>query len=324
MDLESASQIAAKHFGITGNATTLAGERNPNFLITNTTEKFVLKIHSVDEIPQIQLQQKVLAALEYLVKFQTPKSVPATSGELLVDLGEGKFARMLTWIDGALWSQAQEIGDIQKAQLGRLIATVDSKLATVDCADFRNTLDQPFGWNALQANELVTDIALIKDVGLRNQVSTIFDRISNRTLAKLSALPHQLIHNDANDNNVVVSNGSVSGLIDFGDLIYAPRVCGLAVGCAYQLDANDPVASIYAIVRGYHEVSALSAAELEVLFDLICLRVATSVVMAHRQLAADPNNEYLSISQNFFRSLLPALTSVSDRLSHYRLRNACG
>ena len=60
MDLESASQIAAKHFGITGNATTLAGERNPNFLITNTTEKFVLKIHSVDEIPQIQLQQKVL------------------------------------------------------------------------------------------------------------------------------------------------------------------------------------------------------------------------------------------------------------------------
>ena len=324
MDLESASQIAAKHFGITGNATTLAGERNPNFLITNATEKFVLKIHSVDEIPQIQLQQKVLAALEYLVKFQTPKSVPATSGELLVDLGEGKFARMLTWIDGALWSQAQEIGEIQKAQLGRLIATVDSKLATVDCADFRTTLDQPFGWNALQANELVTDIALIKDVELRNQVSTIFDRISNRTLAKLSALPHQLIHNDANDNNVVVSNGSVSGLIDFGDLIYAPRVCGLAVGCAYQLDANDPVASIYAIVRGYHEVSALSAAELEVLFDLICLRVATSVVMAHRQLAADPNNEYLSISQNFFRSLLPALTSVSDRLSHYRLRNACG
>ena len=324
MDPELASQIAVKHFGVTGTATALAGERNPNFLIATATEKFVLKIHSADEIPQIRLQENALAALDHLVQFQTPRTIPATSGELLVEIGDRKFARMLTWIDGALWSQAQEIGEIQKAQLGRLIATVDTKLATVECTDFRTTLDQPFGWNALQANELVADIALIKDAELRNQVSAIFDRISNRTLAKVQALPHQLIHNDANDNNLVVADGKVSGLIDFGDLIYAPRVCGLAVGCAYQLDANDPVASIYAIVRGYHEVTALSAAELEVLFDLICLRVATSVVMAHRQLAADPSNEYLSISQNFFRSLLPALTSVSDRLSHYRLRNACG
>jgi Ser/Thr protein kinase RdoA (MazF antagonist) len=174
---------------------------------------------------------------------------------------------MLTWIDGELWSQSKDLGENNKAQLGRLIASVDSQLANVDCTDYRATLDQPFGWNALQAKELVADIALIKDAELREHVSTIFNRITNRTLAKVLALPHQLIHNDANDNNVVVAIGSVTGLIDFGDLIYAPRVCGLAVGCAYQLDANDPVASIYAIVRGYHEVSALSPAELEVLFD---------------------------------------------------------
>ena len=324
MDIEFARQIAKKHFGIDGSATSLAGERNPNFLISSPTGQFVLKIHDSSEVPQIQIQETALATLEQLANFQTPKTVPAASGEMLVDLGEGNFARMLTWIDGDLWSQSQGLGESHKGQLGRLIATVDSKLATVDCTNFRATLDQPFGWNALQAKELISDIALIKDAELRSQVSTIFDRIANRTLAKVLALPHQLIHNDANDNNVVVSNDSVSGLIDFGDLIYAPRICGLAVGCAYQLDANDPVASIYAIVRGYHEVSALSPAELEVLFDLVCLRVATSVVMAHKQLAADPDNEYLAISQDFFRSLLPALTSVSDRLSHYRLRNACG
>jgi len=324
MNIELAHEVAEKFFKKSGDIEVLAGERNPNFLVTTSAGKFVLKIHSGEEVSQIQIQESALSALEQLAKFQTPKTIPAASGELLVDIGEGKFARMLTWIDGDLWSQSKDIEENNEAQLGRLIATVDSQLATVDCTNFRTTLDQPFGWNALQANELVTDIALIKDPELRDQVSTIFDRIASKTLAKVLALPHQLIHNDANDNNVVVFNGSVSGLIDFGDLIYAPRVCGLAVGCAYQLDANDPVASIYAIVRGYHEVSALSPAELEVLFDLICLRVATSVVMAHKQLAADPDNEYLSISQDFFRSLLPALTSVSDRLSHYRLRNACG
>ena len=249
--------------------------------------------------------------------------MPAKSKELLVDAGNGKFARMLAWIPGELWS-ASETSESHKVALGRLIATVDNELASVDVAKYRSVLDRPFGWNALQVQSLVDDIELIKDADLKAHVKLILDRVINGTLAKVKALPHQLIHNDANDNNVVVNDGSVVGLIDFGDLIYAPRVCGLAVGCAYQLDARDPVASIYSIVRGYHEVAPLSPAELEVLFDLICLRVATSVVMAHRQLAADPENEYLGVSQDFFHALLPALTSVSDRLSHYRLRNACG
>ena len=210
MDLDTAREVAEKFFNKSGDIKVLAGERNPNFLVTTTAGKFVLKIHSGEEVSQIQIQQSALAALEHVNKFHTPTTVPANSGELLVDIGEGKFARMLTWIDGDLWSQSQDLGERHKSQLGRLIATVDSKLATVDCTNFRTTLDQPFGWNALQAKKLISDIALIQDAELRAQVSTIFDRISNRTLAKVLALPHQLIHNDANDNNVVVSNGAVS------------------------------------------------------------------------------------------------------------------
>ena len=197
MNLDTAREVADKFFQKSGEIKELSGERNPNFLVTTPVGKFVLKIHSADEVSQIKIQQSALATLEQLVKFQTPITVPATSGELLVDIGEGNFARMLTWIDGDLWSQSQDIGENHKVQLGRLIATVDSQLATVDCTNFRTALDQPFGWNALQANELTADIALIKDADLRDQVSTIFDRISNRTLAKVSALPHQLIHNDA-------------------------------------------------------------------------------------------------------------------------------
>ena len=324
MALDTAREVADKFFKKSGDIKVLSGERNPNYLVTTTDGKFVLKIHGVDEVSQIQIQQSALATLEKLVKFQTPMTVPATSGELLVDIGEGKFARMLTWIDGDLWSQSKDLSEGHKVALGRLIATVDNELASVDVSKYRSVLDRPFGWNTLQVQSLVHDIELIKDAELKQHVKLILDRVINGTLAKVKALPHQLIHNDANDNNVVVHDGSVVGLIDFGDLIYAPRICGLAVGCAYQLDARDPVASIYAIVRGYHEVAPLSPAELEVLFDLICLRVATSVVMAHRQLAADPDNVYLAVSQDFFQALLPALTSVSDRLSHYRLRNACG
>lgn len=324
MNSAEAQSIAKTHFGIEGEVSTLAGERNPNFLVSSQVGQFVLKIQGGDELAQIQIQQSALSTLEQLVEFQTPSTVPGVSGELLVDIGEGKFARLLSWIDGDLWSQANELSDEHKVQLGKLIANVDKKLAGIDSEQFRSVLDQPFGWNSLQAESLVSDVELISNPELKSQVKTIIDRAIANSLPKLKALPHQVIHNDANDNNVVVQGDSVVGLIDFGDLIYAPRVCGLAVGCAYQLDARDPVASIYSVVRGYQEVSPLSPAELEVLFDLVCLRVATSIVMAHRQLAADPGNEYLSVSQDYFQSLMPALIASSDRLAHYRLRNACG
>jgi 4-aminobutyrate aminotransferase-like enzyme/Ser/Thr protein kinase RdoA (MazF antagonist) len=324
MNPTSAQAIANKYFGIEGAATGLAGERNPNFLITSSIGKFVLKIHDSSEARQIQVQQQALAVLSNLANLHAPRTIPAANGDLLTSIGDGELARLLTWIDGDLWSESKDLSDDNKVQLGRLIAAIDGKLADVDPAKHLEILNRPFGWNALQAEDLLIDIKLIADPELQAQVQAIFDRALGKSLPKVRALQHQIIHNDANDNNVVVADGNVAGLIDFGDLIYAPRVCGLAVGCAYQLDARDPVASIYSVVRGYHEVAPLSPAELEVLFDLICLRVATSIVMAHRQLATDPNNEYLGISQEYFRSVMPALVASSDRLAHFRLRNACG
>jgi Ser/Thr protein kinase RdoA (MazF antagonist) len=161
MALDIAREVADKFFKKSGDIKLLFGERNPNYLVTTKDGKFVLKIHSVDEVLQLQIQQSALAALENLVKFQTPITVPATSGELLVDIGDGKFARMLSWIDGDLWSQSKNLSDGHKIALGKLIATVDIELGSVDVAKYRNELDRPFGWNALQVQSLVDDIELI-------------------------------------------------------------------------------------------------------------------------------------------------------------------
>ena len=93
--------------------------------------------------------------------------------------------------------------------------------------------------------------------------------------AGVDHLPHQLIHNDANEHNVLVgADGAVAGLIDFGDVVWSARVCGLAVAGAYAMQGEpDPARAVVPVVRGYHEVTPLREDELAVLFELMLTRL---------------------------------------------------
>lgn len=92
----------------------------------------------------------------------------------------------------------------------------------------------------LQAEEIQTRIQLISDEKLRNQVASAISEFKEKLLPRLNKMKPQLIHNDANDWNIVC--GDKIRLIDFGDMILAPRVVGLAVAASYlALDSNDPV-----------------------------------------------------------------------------------
>ena len=106
-------------------------------------------------------------------------------------------------------------------------------------------------------------VALEHDAGGRaaraaDDADAVLERFAGNVLPALRELPAQLIHNDANEHNVLVGDdGSSAGLIDFGDVCRAPRVCGLAVACAYAMPGTpSPVRAVLPLVAGYHEVGA--------------------------------------------------------------------
>ncbi len=202
---------------------------------------------------------------------------------------DGRTVRLLSWIDGVAW--AQRPGDL--AELGREVARVDRALADFD----HPQLMRPHRWD------------------LRNAPG----------LPRLDQLPQQLIHNDANEHNVLVGEHGEIGLIDFGDVVHCPRVCGLAVAGAYAMQGfADPARAVLPLVRGYHEITPLTPPELEVLFLLMRARLELSVQMAAAQSAAAPENEYLLISQQGVRDVLDKLAREDATLAHYRFRDACG
>ncbi len=69
-----------------------------------------------------------------------------------------------------------------------------------------------------------------------------------QVIPHLESLRHSVIHSDANDHNLLVSEVGgaphVSGLIDFGDLVHSITVADPANAAAYaMLAAEDPIAA---------------------------------------------------------------------------------
>lgn len=318
------NQLIQDNWGIAGEVTELPGERDLNFKVSTNRGDFIFKVHQATESQFIQLQQEILTLVSQVANLTEPKPILTKSGESLISVDENRIGRLLTWANGVLYSQVENTTEL-KHSLGSAVALVDRELAKFDTTEHLNILNRPFGWNVLQTKNLIEKLNLISDEQLRSEVKEIFEYAVNFLLPELAKLPTQLIHNDANDNNIVVSDNRVTSLIDFGDVIVAPRICGLAVACAYSMqNLEDPIFDVLPVIRGYHSVNPLSAKELELLFGLIKLRVATSITMAAIQSSANPENEYLLISQGGFQGIVRALNQTDPNLSWYRIRSACG
>ena len=314
--------ILRDHFGdIVGDSPQLQelpAERDINVKVVADANA-VLKIYGSDDREWLLVQD---AALRWLALADLP--VPRVLHDALVDLPEGRVARLVSWLDGDMWSRILTEERHLRA-LGMLVAAVDLRLAEmqVDAAQQR-VLERAFCWNMLQAVDLTASLPLIADPVVREVCARELSAYSAHILPRLQRLPSQVIHNDANENNIVV-NGDALGLIDFGDIIWAPRIVGLATALAYAAQRlDDPVRDVMPLVRGYHLVSPLTPEELELLWPLVRLRLVMSVVNAAVQSAADPGNDYLLVSQDTVPSLLLGLSEVDDYLALCRLREACG
>jgi 4-aminobutyrate aminotransferase-like enzyme/Ser/Thr protein kinase RdoA (MazF antagonist) len=326
IDPRLAERVAADVYGLTGRATPLGGELDRNFRLRLADgTSFVLKLHHPDrERSELELQDSVLLHLAaHPGAPAAPRLVPTLAGEpsgTVALAGRERVVRLLSWLGGRTWADVPPTA-ARLEQLGGVVARTDRALATLERAGMR----RPLLWNLHEALA-VARFAELAEPGRRPLLEAVFERFERHVAPRLAELPQQLIHNDANEHNVVIADdGDVSGLIDFGDVAWSARVCGLAVACAYAMQGHDdPVRAVVPVVRGYHEAAPLRVDELEVLFDLIGTRLAVSVCMAAWQSQRDPGNEYLTVSQAGVTGVLDRLAGEDPELAHARFRDACG
>lgn len=326
-EADQAAMIAARHFGITGAAAErLDGERDLNFRVrADDGETFVLKLHHpASDAGELDLQNAVLRHLERSFVALAPRVVPTATDQLMaeVEWPDGKrYARLLSWLEGVPWAASRATPE-RMADLGRRLAEIDVALS-----DFAHPVDDrpELAWRITAMPKLAADVDQV-DAALRPAVERVLDRYVRVVLPALDKLPEQVVHHDANEHNILLDErGFVAGIIDFGDAVRVPRVAELAVASAYAMQGHDdPIGAILPLVGGYDAVTPLGVGEIGVLVDLIAVRLAMSVCMSARQLADDPGNAYLGVSQAGVRAVLIKLDRLDRELCTFRIRDHLG
>jgi 4-aminobutyrate aminotransferase-like enzyme/Ser/Thr protein kinase RdoA (MazF antagonist) len=329
---QDASRIAFEVYGLNAKARTLPGERDYNFhLRTEAGQEFVLKIAPAAEQRKIlDLQNK---ALEHLAAYDPSLLLPqvcATSlGEAIATVTDADdtphFVRLLTYVPGRPFAEVKPHTTELLYSIGSVVGRLDHGLQNFAHPAAYRTLK----WDLQRALWIRDYLQHIAQPERRALVEHFLSQFEAQTLPTLPILRMSIIHNDANDYNVLVGDtgaGSrqVTSIIDFGDMVHTYTVSGLAIAATYaMLNKADPLTAAAHVVAGYHEEFPLSASEMEALYPLMCIRLCVSVTNSAYQQKIDPYNGYLVISEQPAWTLLEQLMDVHPRLAHYTFRHAC-
>lgn len=287
--VQEAQELALRRFGVAGTARLLTSERDQNFhLRAGDGQEYVLKIaNAAEDVAVIAFQDEVL---EHVVAVDaaapTPRVVRTTDGQGSV-VERGSIVRLLTWISGALMHQVART-PLLRTSLGAVHGRLT--LAMRECAAVAP--DQGLLWDMQEFPRLRKFVELVEAADLRAMLERTLDRFDAEAAAVLPELRVQIIHNDLNPHNVVVDeSGSVSGVIDFGDMVRAPLICDVAVAAAYHVRPDGaPLVHVQDYVGAFHAACPLTREELALLPLLIQTRAAMSVLISNWRASRYPEN----------------------------------
>jgi hypothetical protein len=319
--------LLQREYGLEGSTEPLVSERDQNFLVDASGRQYVLKIaNAVEDRGLLTLQNEVLAHLARTAPgLGIPRLVRTLTGAEVTEWKSGAAihaVRLLTYLPGRPFSEVEKTPTLL-ASLGGFMGRV---------ADGLKGFGHPgshrprFLWNLDEAGAVKP---WLEDVAPEHRalVERCFIRHETRVIPRFERLRAGVLHQDANDNNLIVNpdGSAVTGLIDFGDMTFGRQINELAVTLAYALlDMPDVHSAARPLIAGYAAACPLQPDEAEVVFDLVAARLAMSVCVSSHRAKEFPDNEYLLVSQAPALRLLARLDQTNPALLGAFTREAAG
>jgi 4-aminobutyrate aminotransferase-like enzyme/Ser/Thr protein kinase RdoA (MazF antagonist) len=319
-----------QRWGLDAELTPLAGEFDLNFLAKSTNGKHhIVKIMRAN-CPKWLVDVQIRALKHILVKAPNApvprilNSLTSSNAETVHDQnGKDRLMWVIDHLPGQCYAESSVKTETLAHQLGQVLATTAMALR-----DFHDDhLKRDFKWDLMQGDWIIDHLDAVRDDDRRKLISDILAEFTRRKAA-LNTLDMQVVHNDANDYNILVKGTlseprEISGLIDFGDMCIAPRVCDLAIAAAYiVLDHPKPEQMLIALVAGYHMISELTPKEVDLIWPLLRMRLAVSLVNSTMMAFEKPDDPYVTISQEPAWRFLEEV-QINAKMITARLRAAC-
>lgn len=327
---KEAEEILFDLFNIKGEVSELPGEVDFNFRIKIKNEEgYILKISRLNEdAGYLDFQQSLLRFIEKRGSdFEAPKVITDKKGrvvsEIIDENGNIRKVRLLTWISGRVWSSVNpQLNDL-RFSLGKQCGILTKALQGFDHTEAHRY----FEWDVAQS--LWTKEYLNLFSSEEKKILSFFQERFEFSKESYDMLRKAVVHNDANDNNVIVSESliapKVKAAIDYGDAIYTQIINDLAITCAYAImHHNNPLDASLPIIKGYHFEFPLEEIELKHLYNAIAMRLVISVTKSAINKEKEPDNTYLLISEKPAWEVLKKWRNISAEFSEYSFREACG
>jgi Ser/Thr protein kinase RdoA (MazF antagonist) len=308
-------ECLAENYGVRGcELQRLPGE-NLNFLATcRQGGRYVLKIVGEDIPPPVVEMEK--AVIEHAVsrgfKVRLPQNIENKIGKIETGISlhtNGPYRlRLLRFLEGKVLAGTSDISNKLLEQVGKSLALFNRALQDFDHPAARRN----HRWNLATADQHEAKIQLIGDGGRRELLAWAYNGW-HASRKSMNHVPWQLIHGDAHDENWIIEDGRVTGLVDFGDSCHNPAVCDLAICLAYlMMRGVEPLPTAAAVVKGYRRIRPLAAEELGLLFPLAAARLAVSVCVSADRKAVDAGNPNWFASEESAWRLLDMLRGIGS------------
>jgi homoserine kinase type II len=259
------------------------GMNNTTRFVEANGERYVLRIYEThaDE-EKVNYEHAILKALDELhLVFQTPVPIETSNGNTSVLTEGGKIASLFRYLDGvnpalqnnwSLHSFGEAVAQltIVLSQVKLLLNPVYRPYYEIDNIHPRCAVQEVIQF-------CMTPPAAFAEYG--RELKAIGEQIIafNEQAPLLKKLPHQLVHGDLNESNVLAdSEGRITAILDFEFVTWDLRVMELAV-CLSDLINPDQEESIMwqrlkAFLDGYASCLSLTNEEVEAVPLLVQLR----------------------------------------------------
>ena len=187
-----------------------------------------------------------------------PQVLPTQSGQAMTTIesrGSQFRLRVVTYLAG-IPLEGHSPGSRLAFDMGRSLALIDRALAGFS----HPGESQSLLWDMQRAAELRPLVRHVPGAELQRLVGDCIDVFERQLAPVFPVLRTQVIHNDLNPGNVLLTDAeppSVAGVIDFGDMLRAPLVVDVAIAASYLRATDDELAvaqrngTLYRNFQGY-------------------------------------------------------------------------